>query len=390
MKRRLSFVGAIIIASTVIMLDSCKKDVNSDYSNTTVLSEGKTQNEALRFIEENLNSQFVLLTSTDDRSENVKKSSSFNYHNTDLYTNAVQTILNRKEKLGKDDFKYVSFKLKINSDETTLKVEGNKIIAKVAVDYSMPTNSIDSETGTPIVTEGTDYYDYEIQKENNGWKILKEEKSIDFPVVAPSSEIENVSPVNDDESSNTRSIASYTYSAPNAVAYAVLHYNHPSTSYADYSSFGGDCTNFASQCMKAGGWAMNNSWKYNGPNIPQRTPSWTGAYKFYEYLTTVGSSRVVYIFHDIPLYSWSSLPSTIEAFKNATSVVNKGDIVQLSTTTVKTSVHHSTIVTSKDAIAKKVFVTYRNATGYPVAKDRYVGDFSGGYTQGFKVKTSGI
>ena len=181
----------------------------------------------------------------------------------------------------------------------------------------------------------------------------------------------------------------YIYSPINSVAYAISHYNKPNTAYANYSSWGGDCTNFVSQCMKSGGWLMNSKWKYYGPNLPDRTSSWTGAKEFYQYLTSSGSGRVNIIFKDIPAIDFTSSPSDITAFNNKAFLANKGDIIQLSNTMVKSTVHHSTIVTSKDAVSKKVFVTYRNATGYPVAKDRYVGEF-GGYIQGFQVKSSGL
>ena len=46
----------------------------------------------------------------------------------------------------------------------------------------------------------------------------------------------------------------------------------------DFSAIGGDCTNFASQCIYAGAGVMNYTptfgWFYRSAN--DRTPSWTG------------------------------------------------------------------------------------------------------------------
>ena len=58
--------------------------------------------------------------------------------------------------------------------------------------------------------------------------------------------------------------------------------------YYNYDGVGGDCTNFASQCMYAGGMPMNYKntygWFYiNGNN---KSPSWTGVEFLYKFLTT--------------------------------------------------------------------------------------------------------
>jgi hypothetical protein len=54
----------------------------------------------------------------------------------------------------------------------------------------------------------------------------------------------------------------------------------------DYSNIGGDCTNFASQVLLAGGANMNydsfQGWYYLNPN--QKSPSWTGVDFLYNFL----------------------------------------------------------------------------------------------------------
>lgn len=55
----------------------------------------------------------------------------------------------------------------------------------------------------------------------------------------------------------------------------------------DYSAFGGDCTNFASQCLLAGALVMNYDqpfgWYYRSDT--DRAPAWTGVAPFYRFLT---------------------------------------------------------------------------------------------------------
>ncbi len=57
--------------------------------------------------------------------------------------------------------------------------------------------------------------------------------------------------------------------------------------YYDYEEIGGDCTNFASQCVYAGSGIMNFTpelgWYYIDAN--RKAPAWTGVEYFYNFLT---------------------------------------------------------------------------------------------------------
>ncbi len=57
--------------------------------------------------------------------------------------------------------------------------------------------------------------------------------------------------------------------------------------YYDYSNLGGDCTNFISQCILAGGGIMNYTrdlgWYYNNAN--DKAPAWTGVTYIFNFLT---------------------------------------------------------------------------------------------------------
>lgn len=53
--------------------------------------------------------------------------------------------------------------------------------------------------------------------------------------------------------------ATAKYDRRDAVAYALRQWNKPNSRYANMATFGGggDCTNFTSQCLRAGGWPMD-------------------------------------------------------------------------------------------------------------------------------------
>lgn len=70
------------------------------------------------------------------------------------------------------------------------------------------------------------------------------------------------------------------------VAYAAKWAHDRNPQYMDFDKFGGDCTNFASQCIYAGSSIMNYTpvygWYYI--NSYNRSPSWTGVEYLYNFL----------------------------------------------------------------------------------------------------------
>lgn len=78
------------------------------------------------------------------------------------------------------------------------------------------------------------------------------------------------------------------YDRDAAVAYARQWAMSRNPQYYDYEKLGGDCTNFASQCIFAGGGVMNYKptfgWYYNSAN--DHSPSWTGVEYLYNFLMT--------------------------------------------------------------------------------------------------------
>ena len=159
-----------------------------------------------------------------------------------------------------------------------------------------------------------------------------------------------------------------TYSRYLARSYAYSYYNSPNTSvWCNYSNYsGGDCTNFVSQCLYAGGWTfLNNgsfcssgSWYHNGAGYCSNntTPknyscSWTQADDLYDFL--YASNRVA-----PACYSASSL--------------DIGDIVQMYNSS-GTAIQHSTLVTVTGTVPK---VTFRNRDSNPPKKDYPISSFN--------------
>lgn len=78
------------------------------------------------------------------------------------------------------------------------------------------------------------------------------------------------------------------YNRENAIAYAHKWAFSRNPGYMNFTGIGGDCTNFISQCLHAGGAPMNYKktfgWYYNSAN--DRAPAWTGVQYFYNFLTS--------------------------------------------------------------------------------------------------------
>lgn len=78
------------------------------------------------------------------------------------------------------------------------------------------------------------------------------------------------------------------YNRNNAVAYAREWALSRNPQYFDFHGIGGDCTNFASQCIYAGAGVMNYTrdvgWYYISPN--DRAAAWSGVQYLYRFLTT--------------------------------------------------------------------------------------------------------
>lgn len=77
------------------------------------------------------------------------------------------------------------------------------------------------------------------------------------------------------------------YNRQAAAAYAEKWALSRNPVYFNFDTLGGDCTNFASQCLRAGGCPMNYTkdigWYYTSPG--DRAAAWTGASHLHRFLT---------------------------------------------------------------------------------------------------------
>ena len=82
------------------------------------------------------------------------------------------------------------------------------------------------------------------------------------------------------------------YNRRKAVEYAERWALTRNPEYYSFEGLGGDCTNFASQCVYAGSGVMNYTpvfgWYYI--NADNRSPSWTGVEYFYDFMVSNVSS----------------------------------------------------------------------------------------------------
>lgn len=78
------------------------------------------------------------------------------------------------------------------------------------------------------------------------------------------------------------------YNRENAMEYGKKWARSRNNAYMNFDGMGGDCTNFASQCLYAGVKVMNytkdTGWYYNSPN--DRAAAWSGAEYFRKFLLT--------------------------------------------------------------------------------------------------------
>ena len=76
------------------------------------------------------------------------------------------------------------------------------------------------------------------------------------------------------------------YNASNAVSYADTYWSNYNPNYSNYNSIGGDCANFVSQCLVAGGMQMTDGWYWY--SYSNRSASWSACASMYNYFKNSG------------------------------------------------------------------------------------------------------
>lgn len=136
------------------------------------------------------------------------------------------------------------------------------------------------------------------------------------------------------------------YNRERAVEYAIRWALGRNPVYKDYEEWGGDCTNFISQCIHAGkipldheGNSVLRQWYwYSDAN---RTPSWTAAQPFYKYLTLNNTEET----QRFGVYAVETEFNTLE----------KGDIVQL---LYEDNLAYHTMIVSEVILEDNMLVDY--------------------------------
>lgn len=125
--------------------------------------------------------------------------------------------------------------------------------------------------------------------------------------------------------SRSNSLVRFDYDRKQAVEYAHRWAFGRNPRYYNFTGLGGDCVNFASQCLFAGIGIMNRKplvgWYYGSPD--ERTPSWSGIQSLYDFL--IGNT--------------GAGPYAAETGLDA---VEPGDIVQLAAG--RPDFHHTVVV----------------------------------------------
>ena len=82
------------------------------------------------------------------------------------------------------------------------------------------------------------------------------------------------------------------YNRAAAVAYAHAWAYRSNPRYYNYEELGGDCTNFASQCLYAGSGIMNftPTWGWYYLDADRKAPAWTGVQYLWNFLTRTRQS----------------------------------------------------------------------------------------------------
>ena len=124
------------------------------------------------------------------------------------------------------------------------------------------------------------------------------------------------------------------YNRGTASAYWDQYTYTPNSSYYDYTNVGGDCTNFVSQGLKAGGmptrgtvgYADYKNWYYNGKDVPFRSKSWTAADMFRKYWANNSSGTG---YQQAYQYKLMTIRNAYNNFNTVFSTITIGDVVQL-------------------------------------------------------------
>lgn len=258
-----------------------------------------------------------------------------NNHNTKLNIAIIDTMLYRRIVINQEYNGNLS-ELNKNLTFNYNCIKANDNVADIDVTV---TKTFNYESYLDVESATRDNYSISLKKEEDSWKIVEIENFVDDIIKVQLDDsnvnLESIESINNYRDGILDNIQSYfsdtsssvlkltatsptrstTYNGSGAATYALNHALDYNNNYADFNGYGGDCTNFVSQCIFEGGNLpmhygsayTNTCWYYT--NSTNRSSSWTGVEELYDYI--FGSTSKINASHS----NWSS--------------VGSGDIIQL-------------------------------------------------------------
>lgn len=253
---------------------------------------------------------------------------------TKSYINTIQYMLQRKEYIKKNsDIDEKEYNKKLDIKITDFSKQNNSIEVEVEVyktwNYSFSKDIESAARDTYKISLTIENGNYVIQNITGfGNSIFDETLNANNDEISQNTKNEMLNEFKDNftteleqhnneiklEQQYATAKVANTYDGADASRYALKYALDYNKNYADFNSSGGDCTNFISQCLKAGGISQHIGTAYSGDcwfykTSTNRSSTWTGAEQFRKYIT--GSS--------------SKIKMSVSDWGN----VENGDIIQL-------------------------------------------------------------
>lgn len=212
-----------------------------------------------------------------------------------ICSDRVSCLLNENNKILINKMKYLNIEIIYAATEPefcSLVFEDHNCTAKVISKETLKFAGVDNET------KRFNYHEFSLSKVNNKW-IIFSDKNIDTNSNSIRQCITNRSLYNDEiqvidnllqyhkSSIEITKDDSRKLNRGKMKLYQIDNWNKRPRQWGNFDDMGGDCTNYASQVVYAGGAPMitggEYKWYYYG--YGNRHPSWTGVEQFFSYLT---------------------------------------------------------------------------------------------------------
>ncbi|MBC7412462.1 MAG: amidase domain-containing protein [Bacteroidia bacterium] len=239
------------IAAASTLFFSCNKKIET-------LAINEKQNTPLALITTVINDKYTFME-TDNAIINLDA-----YFETTANANSLETdFASTKTAMAVTSAAYTAHSSKISIKQIVKNADGTETITANELS-NLTTNQKDAATNAFIQTTALQQYIFVVKFDGGIYKIVSV-RNVDKEILQhEKEEANNIPYITDDlieiELSDKRftSVATVNYNRAAAIAYAATYAITPNVAYQDFSSgcsyCGGDCTNFLSQCMLAGGW----------------------------------------------------------------------------------------------------------------------------------------